>query len=231
MASLLTIAAALSVFMRLRRATGVERQQVKWFVYAAAANVSGSILAYVIPGVIDTPVWFEQVGFALNIVTIPAIPAAIAIAILRYRLYEIDLIINRTLVYGSLTVTLALVYFGGVTATQSIFRSLTGREEQPQRGVRRLHRLHPGHSRPVQPFETPHPVLHRPSLLPQQVRRPKDARNVIHDAAGRDGPGCAERHPGGGGEGDDAAGVRHAVVAPRLSPEAKRRIRVTPQLR
>jgi hypothetical protein len=135
MASLLTIAAALSVFMRLCRATGVERQQVKWFVYAAAANVSGSILAYVIPGVIDTPVWFEQVGFALNIVTIPAIPAAIAIAILRYRLYEIDLIINRTLVYGSLTVTLALVYFGGVTATQSIFRSLTGREEQPQLAI------------------------------------------------------------------------------------------------
>jgi uncharacterized membrane protein YhdT len=80
MAPLLSVAAALSVFTRLRRATGVERQQVKWFVYAAAANISGIILAYVIPGVIDMPVWFEQVGFALNIITLPAIPAAKGIA-------------------------------------------------------------------------------------------------------------------------------------------------------
>jgi hypothetical protein len=128
MAPLLSVAAALSVFTRLRRATGVERQQVKWFVYAAAANISGIILAYVIPGVIDTPVWFEQVGFALNIATIPAIPAAIGIAILRYRLYEIDLIINRTLVYGALTVLLALIYFGGVTLLQGGLRNLVGHE-------------------------------------------------------------------------------------------------------
>jgi uncharacterized membrane protein YhdT len=128
MAPLLSVAAALSVFTRLRRATGVERQQVKWFVYAAAANISGIILAYVIPGVIDMPVWFEQVGFALNIITLPAIPAAIGIAILRYRLYEIDLIINRTLVYGALTVLLALIYFGGVTLLQGGLRNLLGHE-------------------------------------------------------------------------------------------------------
>jgi hypothetical protein len=54
------------------------------------------------------------------------------IAILRYRLYEIDLLINRTLVYGSLTASLALVYLGGVTATQAIFRTLAGQEQQPQ---------------------------------------------------------------------------------------------------
>jgi hypothetical protein len=126
----LFVAAALSVFMRVRRATGVERQQIKWFVYAAAANVSGTILAYNIPGVIDTPFWFERVGFALNIATIPAIPIAIGIAILRYRLYEIDLIINRTLVYGSLSAMLAGVYFGGVAITQAIFRTLTGQEQQ-----------------------------------------------------------------------------------------------------
>jgi hypothetical protein len=53
-------------------------------------------------------------------------------AIMRYRLYEIDLLINRTLVYGSLTVVLALVYFGGVATTQAIFRTITGREEQSQ---------------------------------------------------------------------------------------------------
>jgi hypothetical protein len=78
--------------------------------------------------VIDTPVWFEQVGFALNIATIPAIPAAIGIAILRYRLYEIDLIINRTLVYGALTVLLALIYFGGATLLQVGLRNLVSHE-------------------------------------------------------------------------------------------------------
>src|SRR5215216_2185882 len=132
MASLLTLAAALAVFIRLRRAIGVERQQIKWFAYAAVAYASTGILAYIIPRVIDTPLWFERVGFALSIVSIPAVPIAIGIAILRYRLYDIDILINRTLVYGSLTLMLALVYFGGVTATQVVFRALTGQEEQPQ---------------------------------------------------------------------------------------------------
>ncbi len=132
MTSLLTLAAALAVFIRLRRAIGVERQQIKWFAYAAAAYASAGILAYIIPRVIDTPLWFERVGFALNIAFIPAIPIAIGIAILRYRLYDIDILINRTLVYGSLTLMLALVYFGGVTATQVVFTALTGQEEQPQ---------------------------------------------------------------------------------------------------
>jgi uncharacterized membrane protein YhdT len=135
MASLLTLAAALAVFIRLRRAIGVERQQIKWFAYAAVATVSAATLAYIIPGVIDTPLWFERVGFALNIAFIPAIPIAIGIAILRYRLYDIDLLINRTLVYGSLTLMLALVYFGGVTATQALFTALTSQEEQPQLAI------------------------------------------------------------------------------------------------
>ena len=135
MTPLLTAAAALAVFIRLRRALGVERQQIKWFAYAAVATVSATILAYIIPGVIDTPLWFERVGFALNIVFIPAIPIAIGIAILRYRLYDIDVLINRTLVYGSLTVMLALVYFGGVTATQAVLQTLTGQEKLPQLAI------------------------------------------------------------------------------------------------
>jgi hypothetical protein len=126
MAPLLSVAAASSLFVRLHRAVGVERQQIKWFVYAAAANISGTTIAYVIPGVIDTPLWFERVGFALNIVTIPAIPVAIGIAILRYRLYEIDHIINRTLVYALLTATLVALYFGGIVLLQRLFVVLTG---------------------------------------------------------------------------------------------------------
>ncbi len=127
-ATFLLVAAASSVFMRLRRAIGVERQQIKWFAYAAAATVMGLVLAYVIPEVIDVPLWFERMGYAILLSLIPAIPISIGIAILKYRLYDIDLIINRTLVYGSLTAVLALVYFGSVTGTQSIFRAITGQQ-------------------------------------------------------------------------------------------------------
>jgi uncharacterized membrane protein YhdT len=135
MAPVLFGAAALSLFVRLHRAIGVERQQIKWIVYAAAASVSSTTLAYTIPGVIDTPLWFERAGFALNIAFIPAIPISIGIAILRHRLYDIDIIINRTLVYGSLTATLVAVYFGGIVLLQRLFVALTGHEEQPQLAI------------------------------------------------------------------------------------------------
>jgi MFS family permease len=124
----LLVAAASSVFMRLRRAKGVERQQIKWFAYAAAATVIGLFLAYVIPTMIDTPLWFERASYAVLIAVIPAIPISIGIAILRYRLYDIDIIINRTLVYGSLTVTLVALYFGGIVVLQRVFVVLTGQQ-------------------------------------------------------------------------------------------------------
>ena len=131
----LQIAAAVSLFLRLRRAGGVERQQIKWFAYASAATVGGATLAYIIPSVVDTPTWFEWAGFVLNVVFVPAIPVSVGIAILRYRLYDIDLLINRTLVYGALTATLLAVYFGVVAAMQAIFHALTGQEQQPQLAV------------------------------------------------------------------------------------------------
>jgi hypothetical protein len=125
-ALVLVVAAAWSVFMRLRGAIGVERQQIKWFAYAAAATVMGLVLAYIIPDVIDVPLWFERIGHAIFLLLIPAIPISIGIAILKYRLYDIDLLINRTLVYGSLTATLVALYFGGIVVLQRIFVALTG---------------------------------------------------------------------------------------------------------
>jgi hypothetical protein len=130
----LALVAGTAQVMRLRRTGGVERQQIKWFAYAAVAAASGGLLRYVVPVTLGVP-WLEWVGFVPMVVGAVSVPVSMGIAILRYRLYEIDLIINRTLVYGSLTVALALVYFGGVATTQTAFRPLTGQEQQPQLAI------------------------------------------------------------------------------------------------
>jgi hypothetical protein len=126
--SVLLVAVISTVFVRLRRAVGAERQQIKWFAYAVAANAIAVVVAYVIPGLIETPPWFEWVGFALNNIVIPAIPIAIGIAILRYRLYDIDILINRTLVYGTLTAMLVALYFGVIVVLQRLFILLTSQQ-------------------------------------------------------------------------------------------------------
>jgi hypothetical protein len=120
-----------SLVLRLRRSSGEERQQLKWVVYSVA------LLAFVIPSTILVIIILPsledvRVFFA---VMFPLIPISVGMAILRYRLYEIDLIINRTLVYSLLTATLVAVYFGGVAMTQAVFRTLTGQEEQPQLAI------------------------------------------------------------------------------------------------
>ena len=131
MAPFLFAASALSVFVRLRRATGVERQQIKWFAYAAVV-MAITVFLQIITETVDVPLWFGRTEFAVFTVAGTAVPISIGIAILRYRLYDIDVIINRTLVYGTLTGTLALVYFGGVTTTQALFRTITGQQQLPQ---------------------------------------------------------------------------------------------------
>jgi hypothetical protein len=124
---LLYVAVALSLLMRLRRAVGVERQQLKWFAYSAAIFALGIVLI-VIPIAIDIPSWYEWLGTAIFTASGAAITISIGIAILRYRLYEIDTLINRTLVYGSLTVTLVALYFGGIVVLQRFFVFLTGQQ-------------------------------------------------------------------------------------------------------
>jgi hypothetical protein len=121
--------------VRLRQTGGVERQQIKWFAYAGVATILGITAAYAVPDTIDTPLWVDWLGYTLVVATTLAIPLSIGIAILRYRLYDIDSIINRTLVYGALSVTLALLYFGVVTATQAVFQGFTGEEALPQLAV------------------------------------------------------------------------------------------------
>jgi hypothetical protein len=118
----------ISLFVRFHRARGDERQQIKWFASAAALSLvwisvlSESTRSGLLGAIVALSGWL----------VLPSIPIATGIAILRYRLYDIDILINRTLVYGSLTLMLALVYFGGVTATQALFQTFTGHEELPQ---------------------------------------------------------------------------------------------------
>jgi hypothetical protein len=121
----LVFVSAASLFVRRLRARGVERQQLKWFTYSSTVAIIGLILTYTISEPISS-MWLSWVGYVLLLAGFIGIPISMGIAILRYRLYEIDLIINRTLVYGSLTVMLALLYFGSVTALQYLFSLLTG---------------------------------------------------------------------------------------------------------
>ena len=128
------IAGAISLVIRFRRSRGDERQQIKWFVFAGAvfcAVLAVAPVLWTLP-LSPTTEWIWPTLFLLGLGTIPA---ATGVAILKYRLYDIDILINRTLVYGSLTALLALVYIGGVATTQAIFRVLTGQQEQPQLAI------------------------------------------------------------------------------------------------
>ena len=100
-------ATVVALFVRLRRARGVERQQLKWLIYAGALAVSGLLL--LIPrelGFASSPGLLDLAGAALTALGGLGVPVAIGVAILRYRLYDIDLLISRTLVYGLLTALL-----------------------------------------------------------------------------------------------------------------------------
>jgi hypothetical protein len=126
--------AMVSLFLRFRRASGVEHQQIKWLVFTISVIFIGATLAYIAYSATGAW-WVWSVGQSLLAVGCVGFPIAMGIAILRYRLYDIDILINRTLVYGFLTLLLAAVYFGGVTLTEAIFRALTGQEEQPQLAI------------------------------------------------------------------------------------------------
>src|SRR5215217_4422143 len=120
---------ASSMLARLRHVGRIERQQIKWFAYATVVVISGVILKNVVYPPVGV-MWVWWVGLVLTTVGVVSSPIAMGIAIFRYRLYQIDLIINRTLVYGSLTAVLAGVYRGGVVLLQYAFRALIGEESQ-----------------------------------------------------------------------------------------------------
>ncbi len=114
--------AAISLVSRLTLSRGEERQQLKWFAYAAAMILSGFLLATFFGSASDL-MW--NVGSLVGILGFLFFPVATAIAILKHRLYDIDRIINRTLVYGGVTVTLIALYFGSIVLLQRVFVLVT----------------------------------------------------------------------------------------------------------
>jgi len=137
------LASAMSMVLRYRHSGGEVRQQIKWVAFAASfsgityliAMLSQLAAVMVSEGGLPRFPWWAEILFSVAVLGFAGVPVAIGFAVLRYRLYDIDIIINRTLVYGSLTATLVALYLGGVASIQLLFRAMTGQEQQPQLAV------------------------------------------------------------------------------------------------
>jgi hypothetical protein len=120
---LLILASGAAVIVRFRRSRGDERQQLKWFAYAVGIMIVVFVIWFslALTGLVPP----SSLMYELPLI---GLPVATGIAILKYRLYDIDVIVNRTLVYGSLTLVLALMYFCGIVILQRLFVALTGQQ-------------------------------------------------------------------------------------------------------
>jgi hypothetical protein len=126
------------IYRHRKISTPEERQQTKWVVFALGIFLATLLLSTLIPPLLPessfgtlTRYWFEFVNAFSGALLVALIPLSIWVAILRYRLWDIDVIIRKTLVYGGLTAALALVFFGGVTLLQQVLGKLTGVENSP----------------------------------------------------------------------------------------------------
>jgi hypothetical protein len=113
------VLAVMSLVLRFRSARGDTRQQLKWFTYGGVLAIAWNVAGFATQ-------WSNDLVAAIWLASATGLPVFIGVAILRYRLYDIDVLINRTLVYGSLTLSLAGVYFGGVLVLQALTRALVG---------------------------------------------------------------------------------------------------------
>jgi MFS family permease len=116
------VASAVSLVLRYRRSSGVERRQIEWLAFAGA--VAGVVIPIATLG--GDVIWNTTVTNNTIMLAVLGLPIATGVAILRYRLYDIDVVINRTLVYGGLTATLAAAYLGSVLLLQLVLSGLTG---------------------------------------------------------------------------------------------------------
>ncbi len=125
----------IQVYRYVRIYDAVQRQQVKWFMFALFTGLSLVVVGNGVLGDLVAPLnapdsWFQLLNGTFTALFFASLPLAIGVAIFRYHLWDIDIIINRTLVYGTLTALLALVYFGLVIGLQSLVRLFTGQVSQ-----------------------------------------------------------------------------------------------------
>jgi hypothetical protein len=119
----------------LRVSDPAQRLQTRWVVFGIAAALVGACALVVLDLFVQGGVLASLSGSTALFLFAALIPLSIGVAVLRYRLFDIDVIINRTLVYGSLTAMLVAVYFGGVASAQAVLQTLTGQRQQPQLSV------------------------------------------------------------------------------------------------
>jgi hypothetical protein len=117
----LLLASALSIVLRFRRSRGVERLQLKWIAFAVATTAVLWTVSDLVPAG-----WAANLISGAGIVALCSVPVSIGVAVLRYRLYDIDRVISKTLVYGALTAILGAAYVGLVLVCQAVFSSFAG---------------------------------------------------------------------------------------------------------
>jgi hypothetical protein len=135
------LASAVSLVSRYRRSGGEVRQQIKWIAFVASFTGLLYLIAMVSPFIFapemlsgggspaPPPLWLELL-FSVAVLGFAGVPVAIGFAVLKHRLYDIDVVINRTLVYGALTAALVAVYVSSIVVSQGLVRALTGQESQ-----------------------------------------------------------------------------------------------------
>jgi hypothetical protein len=116
-----------AVIVRFRRSRGVERLQIKWFLYAVGVVLLA--FATLFPLAFITNAISGDIFFFTFTFTFMLIPLSIGIAVLRYRLYDIDVLINRTLVYGATTGAIAITFFGGIVVLPALLRPIISGSE------------------------------------------------------------------------------------------------------
>jgi hypothetical protein len=136
------VASAVSLVLRFRRSSGVVREQIKWIAFAASfmgltylGMMSAGLIIWLIsaqetPSNLGSQSLWGAILENVMVLSFAGVPVAIGFAVLKHRLYAIDLLINRTLVYGALTATLVAVYVGSIVVLQGLLRALTGQESQ-----------------------------------------------------------------------------------------------------
>jgi hypothetical protein len=127
--ALCILASVASLVLRYRRSSGEEREQIKWIAFAASVIGLLFLIGLVISLIYgSTPPSWTRLLDTMTALSYTGVPIAVGFAVLKYRLYDIEVIINRTLVYGSLTVMLVAFYFGGIVVLQRMFVALTGQQ-------------------------------------------------------------------------------------------------------